>query len=233
MTTIVYLGDRMISDTRGSIQEKGFNTPNGETSLINDNISKFVVLNGNYPWDDRLQMSVMGVAGNLQSKDRLTKFLSRLRFPLEQLLLSLDRSSGSLYNLIGLTTHTSAIICMDDGSSLTLSISKNNFRYCIPDRRVKACGSGAYYFEATKEIFAIDPIDLFRIATSVDRHSSKNQFTESVYDTVDKEWVTNDFFLEFDKPLELEVLVNGFHPNIRAMFTSVLVDNEKSDTKKT
>lgn len=233
MTTIVYLGDRIIADTRGSISEKGFKSSNGERTLINDELSKFFTLNGDFPWDENLNMLLLGVSGNIYSKNKLVDFLAKLRFPLASLLLSLDNNSESLYKLIGLNTFTSVIICMDDGSSIKLTITKSNFRFGFPDRKVKSCGSGAYYFEATRDIFAIDPVDLFRIATSVDRHSSKKHFAESVYDPIKREWVTNESFLEFDKPLELETLVNGFHPNIRAMFTSVLEDPKKSDTKKT
>lgn len=229
MTTIVYLGDRMISDTRGSISQNGYVSISGDKSLTNDEVIKFSMLTGDFDWDDKLKMRVIGVSGNLSGKDNLIKFLNDLTCPFEQFLSSVPSNGSFLYDMIGLSVITSAIIGLDDGSAVDLTIRKSGFRYTQASKQIRACGSGALYFDVTREIFKVDPMDVFRIATSIDRFSSKEKYFEIVYDSTLKSWVSGGDFNKFAEPLDVDKLVNNFHPNLKAIFKGSL---QKADSKE-
>ena len=222
MTTVVYLGDRLVADTRASLEQKDFVGVGGDKVLYNDETIKIRTFSGDYLWDDTTKIQMVGFAGTVKTIACFTKFMDNLVCPMEQFLMTLDRlENGCLYDILGLQKASSFIICLDDGRSIRLTINNQHHVYRGPDFNVKAVGSGAFYFDALSGIFELDPELLFRIAISADQYSSKDSFVEGRYDKDKGKWFLHKELLKYDKKFNVDILVNGFIPNIKALLSNV------------
>lgn len=222
MTTVVCLGDRLVADTRASLEQKDFVGVGGDKVLYNDETIKIRTFTGDYLWDETTRIQMVGFAGTLQTISKFVKFMDNLVCPMEQFLITLDRmENGSLYDILGLQKTSNLIICLNDGRSIRLSIGAKNHVYRGPDFTVKAVGSGAFYFDALSGIFELDPELLFRIAISADQYSSKDSFVEGRYDKDKGKWFLHKELLKYDKKFNVDILVNGFIPNIKALLSNV------------
>lgn len=223
MTTVVYLGNRIIADTRATIQQEGFVTSTGESQLYNDGTVKFRTFDPGYMWDDKRDIRLIGGAGTLLGLRKFVAFMKQLRCPMEQFLLTLgDRETGLLARIVGLERHSSYILCLNTGESIKLTVGQKSHTYKGPDNKVKAIGSGAFYFDALQDVFQMDPELVFRLAINTDKHSSKDVFIEGVYDAEKQNWTMDPEPYKYSNPVDPEVLINSFNPNIKAIFKGVL-----------
>lgn len=218
MTTVVYLGDRIIADTRASIRQKGFVGVKGDTDLLNDRMTKLETFGPGFFWDSCRQIQLMGAAGTKSGMKAFGEFMRRLQCPLEQFLDSFSGSEEMIYKIIGLSTPSTFLLCLETGDCVKLFINERIFHKSPVNRKVKACGSGSFYFDASKHIFQTDPVLLFRMASTVDPSSSDGSYIEALYNEEKREWVLDREIKHFDTPVDPEVLINSLHPNIRAMF---------------
>lgn len=223
MTTVVYLGDRVLSDTRGSIQQEGFASEKGEKAIVNDTLVKMRTFSGGYMWDEEHEIGLVGFAGTTGSMRQFINFMDKLQCPMEQFLMTL-RGVGpvSLFDLLRLEKPSSYLICLDNGQSIRLHVTKERHTYIGPSNKVKAIGSGSFYFDALVDVFHIDHEKLFRLAIAADPYSSKDRTKTGLYDKEDKTWRLVKGLQDYDEPLDVNVLVNGFSPAIKALFNTTL-----------
>lgn len=222
MTTVVYLGDRIIADTRASIRQKGFIGESGDLVLNNDEAIKIETFGPGFQWDDHRDIQLVGTAGVLSSMRAFGKFLTKLQCPLDSFLHSFDGREDMLYKFIGLATASSFILCLDTGESVHIRITERGFTTTAANREVKACGSGGFYFDATKDLFDLNPIILFRLAIGVDPSSSNAHYIEASYDGEKKQWIMDKTIKSFAEDLDPALLINSIHPNVKAMFKGTL-----------
>lgn len=223
MTTVVYLGNRIIADTRATIQEEGYVSENGEKQLLNDQTVKCRTFDPGYMWDEERDIRLIGCSGTMGGIRKFVAFMKLLRCPMEQFILTLGvRDSGLLWKIIGLEKPSSFILCLNTGESIRLSITPKTHIYKGPDKKIKAVGSGAFYFDALKDVFDVDPETIFRIAINTDKYSSKDTFVEGVYDPEKQTWTLDPEPFKYTHPLDPEVLVNGFNPHVKAILKGAL-----------
>lgn len=223
MTTVVYLGNRVVADTRATIQQEGFTTPSGESQLYNDGTVKLRTFDPGFMWDDKRDIRMIGGAGTVMGLKKFVAFMKMLQCPMEQFLMTLgNRDAGLLANIVGLEHPSSFILCLNTGESIKLVISKKSHTYKGPDNKIKAIGSGAFYFDALQDVFKMDPELVFRLAISTDKHSSKDVFIEGVYDSEKQHWTMDPEPFRYSTPVDPEMLINSFNPHIKAIFKGVL-----------
>lgn len=232
MTTIVYMGDRIIADTRASIHKKGFVSPNGDKSLYDEKCIKLEITKHDVEWDCHTEIDILGGSGTQQGCKNFTDFLYRLKVPLSDFLNSLATRESSLYKLIGLEASSTFILGLSNGEGVRIAINPRTFTVTGPTKKVLACGSGGFYFDATKDLFHTDPEILFRLASGVDEFSSTDKYQEGFYDFEARAWAIHKDIKTFDKPLDPEVLINSLHPNVKAMFKGTASEIKPSPKDK-
>lgn len=213
----------MVADTRASITQKGYIGANGDTTLCNDDTVKYRTFDPGFMWDDQRDIRLIGCSGTITGIRKFCNFMKTLQCPMEQFLLTMNGlGKERLFNLIGLEKPSSFILCLDNGQSIKLNINSHNYTYAGPDNKVKAIGSGAFYFEALKDVFHIEPEVLFRIAINVDAYSSKDAFIEATYDAEKKSWGFESTVLSYSNPLDPEALINGMAPGLKAILKGAI-----------
>jgi len=222
MTTVVYLGDRILADTRSSIKQEGFLSESGDKTLCNDQTIKLVPFSEGHFWDGDREIQMVGAAGTVAGRDSFVRFLKKLQCPLKDFLKSMEHRERHLYNILSLQTPSTFILCLDDGSSVKVFFNDRLCRWIEPNTKVKACGSGAFYFDAIRDLFEIDPVTLFRLSITTDKSSSSEQYIEAVYNSKERTWTLDKTIKRFEEPLDPEVLINSLHPNVKAMFRTTL-----------